>query len=80
MQRVGIYSANTKLSTAFTQTNKSSKVMRMVRPTKSSASGLGFTVANLLAERINVQYELFTHKNQSGVGFYVPQSLQLHLV
>ena len=80
MQRVGIYSANTKLSTEFTQANKSPKVMRMVKPTKSSSSGLGFTVANLLAQRNKVQYELFTHKDQSGVGFYVPQSLQMQIV
>lgn len=79
-QRVGIYSANTKLSVKDVNSVKAPKIMRMLSPTKSTNSGLGFTVAQILAERLNVNYENFTHKNQQGLGFYVPQSRQLKLV
>ena len=79
-QRIGVYADGDLLSTKLVKPQHTKRVMRMSHPSISHTSGLGFTISQLLAERMQANFEPFVHKSKRGIGFYMPESQQLSLV
>ena len=80
IQRIGVYSKGDLITTKLVRPTKSQRVMHMSRPDTTHTSGLGFTVSQLLTERIQANFEPFVHKTNKGIGFYLAESKQLSLI
>jgi hypothetical protein len=80
IQRIGVYSKGDLITTKLVKPLKSQRVMRMSRPDITHTSGLGFTVSQLLTERLQANFEPFVHKSNKGIGFYLAESKQLSLI
>ncbi|MCU0667461.1 MAG: hypothetical protein MUF85_02485 [Patescibacteria group bacterium] len=80
IQRIGVYSDSALITTKLVRPVKTTRVTRMTRPEITHTSGLGFTVSQLLTERLQAHFEPFCHKNNKGIGFYLAESKQLSLI
>lgn len=80
IQRIGVYSDSGLITTKLVRPIKTARVIRMTRPEFTHTSGLGFTVSQLLTERLQAHFEPFSHKNNKGIGFYLAESKQLSLI
>jgi hypothetical protein len=81
-QRIGIYSNNVPIKPSLVNKPLSnvSKTHRMLDPSASHRSGLGFAVSKELANRLNTKFHSFEHLDNKGIGFYLPESAQLSLL
>lgn len=79
-QRIGVYSDTTPINVSMIKKRRQDHVARMYHAGLSHRSGLGFTVSQILTDKLETSFVSFEHKNVPGIGFYLPESTQLQLV
>jgi hypothetical protein len=81
VQRLGVYSPNVLMPVAaLKQARQLAGRVRFLAPKELHHAGLGLVVSDQLAQALGSQLKRFTHRGQSGIGFYVPMSGQLGLL
>jgi len=81
-QRLGVYSPDIMISPSaikLARTLAGGKA-RAVVPSQMSHSGLGLVVSDQLTRALGSPLRRFTHRDQKGIGFYVPMSPQLSFI
>ena len=80
-QRIGVFSPDIKMSlSGVRRANSFANHARMTAPKDISHSGVGLVVSGQLIELLQSKLQAFSHKGQTGLGFYVPMSAQLSLL
>lgn len=80
-QRLGVFSSDIKMSlSGVRKANSFANQARMTAPNDIAHSGVGLVVSGQLIELLQSKLQAFSHKGQTGLGFYVPMSAQLSLL
>jgi C4-dicarboxylate-specific signal transduction histidine kinase len=78
IQRLGVYSPDTMVSlSSIRHTRKLVGQAKSVAPLEIHNSGLGLVISDQLTIALGSRLRRFTHRQQKGIGFYVPISTQL---